>query len=83
MQFLLVAMLLLFITGLFFAAYAFKRYGNCSVTDKLSWWGRSCIPIWKQQDHFTSRKGYIFYVLGSFFVGLGASIGVVFYFVLK
>lgn len=73
----------LLIVGIAISAYALKRYGNHAVTDRLTWRTRHLTPVWKSQDWFTIRKGFVLYNLGSYLLVLGGLIGVIFFLITR
>lgn len=67
------------IVGIAISTYALNRYGNRTVTDRLTWRTRHLTPVWKSQDCFTTRRGFVLYNLGSYLLVLGALIAAIFF----
>ena len=73
----------LLIAGIAISTYALNRYGNRAATDRLTWRTRHLTPVWKSQDWFTIRKGFVLYNLGTYFLVLGALSGAVYFLITR
>ena len=81
MQLLAILGLVFLVVGTLMNVYALKRYRTETAPSRPTMKVRYWKPVWKTQDWFTSRKGYMLYVAGAQLLALGGLVTAIYFIV--